>query len=76
MVELSDYIPINFICLAVLGALWLRKLVRMEGHHWLRVAFLTGLLWVSLIYVFFSFFTYLYPPGYGCCVLPCEGADV
>ncbi len=51
VVELPDHIPINLICLAVLGVLGLRKLIRMEGLHWLRVAILTGLLWVLAIYL-------------------------
>ena len=51
MVELSDYVPINFICLGVLGVLGLRKLVRMERFHWPRVVILTGLLWVPAVYL-------------------------
>jgi hypothetical protein len=51
VVELSDYVPINFICLAVLGALGLRRLVRMERWHGARVVILTGLLWVPTIYL-------------------------
>ena len=75
VVELSDYIPINFICLAVLGALVLRKVVRMDGYHWLRVALLTALLWVPVLYLFSSFFTYIYPPDFGCCTPQCGGSD-
>ena len=51
--ELSDYIPLNLICVVALGALGLRRLVRMEGYHWLRVVILTGLLWVPALYLFF-----------------------
>lgn len=76
MVELSDYVPINLICLAVLGLLGLRKLVLMDRLHWLRVVMLTGLLWLPVICVFLSFFTYLYPPGLGCCTPPCEEPNV
>ena len=52
MVELSDYVPVNLISLVVLGALVLRKLVRVEGYHWLRVLILTVLLWLPTIYLF------------------------
>ena len=54
MMGLSDYIPLNLICLGLLGALGLRRLVRMEGYHWLRVVLLTGLLWLPVIYLFLS----------------------
>ena len=50
-VELSDYVPVNFICLAVLGALGLRRLVLMERLYWPRVVILTVLLWVPTIYL-------------------------
>jgi len=55
MVELSNYIPINFICLVALGLLGLRKLVLMDGHHEVRVAVLTCLLWVPTIYLVLLF---------------------
>ena len=51
MVELSDYVPINFICLGLLGALLLRRLVRMERFHRTRAVILTGLLWVPAAYL-------------------------
>ena len=51
MVELSEYVPIDLICVAVLGALLLRRLVRMDGYHWTRVVILTGLLWVPTVYL-------------------------
>ena len=51
MTELLGQVPVNLISLGVLGALGLRKLMRMEGHHWLRVVILTGLLWVVLIFL-------------------------
>ncbi len=51
MVELSEYVPINLICVTVLGALLLRRLVRMDGHHELRVVILTCLLWVPAVYL-------------------------
>ena len=51
--ELSDYIPLNLICVVALGALGLRRLVRMERLHWLRVVILTGLLWLPALYLFF-----------------------
>ena len=52
MIELLEYVPINFISLAVLGALVLRRVVRMERLHWLRVVILTALLWVPAVYLF------------------------
>ncbi|HEX7312718.1 MAG TPA: hypothetical protein VF297_02295 [Pyrinomonadaceae bacterium] len=51
MVELSEYVPVNLISLVVLGLLGLRKLVRMDGYHELRVVILTGLLWVPTIFL-------------------------
>jgi hypothetical protein len=51
MTELLKQVPVDFICVAVLGALGLRRLVRMERLHWLRVVILTGLLWVPTIYL-------------------------
>jgi len=52
MIELSEYVPVNLICVLVLGALGLRRLVRMDGHHWTRVVILTVLLWVPAVYLF------------------------
>ena len=52
MIELSDYVPINLICLGLLGALGLRRLVRIERFHRARVVMLTGLLWVPTLYLF------------------------
>jgi hypothetical protein len=40
------------VCLGLLGALLLRKLVRMDGHHELRVFLLTVPLWALVIYLF------------------------
>jgi hypothetical protein len=62
MVGLSEYVPINFISICVLGALLLRRLVRMEGHHELRVVILTVLLWVPA--VFLLLLPYAPGPGY------------
>jgi hypothetical protein len=69
MVELSDYVPINLICLAVLGALLLRRLVRMERFHWPRVTILTILLWAVLIFLFSE----ALGPGPPGCVVPIRG---
>ena len=52
MVELSEHVPIDLICVAVLAALGLRRLVRMEKYHWPRVVILTALLWALAIYLF------------------------
>ena len=62
MVELSDYVPINLICLAVLGVLGLRRLVRVERFHRLRVVILTALLWVPMLYLF----SLVLPAGHTC----------
>ena len=51
MEELTGYVPVNLICLLILGALGLRRLVRMDGHHELRVVILTCLLWVPTVYL-------------------------
>ena len=59
--ELSDHIPLNLICLAVLGVLGLRRLVRMERFHWLRVVILTACLWALAIYLFLIAFSPPYP---------------
>jgi hypothetical protein len=68
MVELSEYVPINLICVAALAALGLRRLVRMDGHHWTRVVILTGLLWVPTIYLFVLGWSPLFPPYPDSCV--------
>ena len=52
MVELSGYIPLDLVCAVALGALGLRRLVRMEGYHWPRVLLLTVLLWLPTVYLF------------------------
>lgn len=71
MLEFSDSIPINLICLAVLGALLLRRLVRMNGHHWMRVVILTVLLWLPTLYLFLLSWQRLFPPydHYSCVAL-------
>lgn len=51
MIELSAYVPINLISIVILGALGLRRLVRMDGHHWTRVVILTVLLWLPAVYL-------------------------
>jgi hypothetical protein len=51
IIESLDHVPVNFISLCVLGALLLRRLVRMDGHHRARVVILTGLLWVPAVYL-------------------------
>jgi hypothetical protein len=51
MEGLSGYVPVNLICLLILGALGLRRLVLMDGYHELRVVILTGLLWVPTVYL-------------------------
>jgi uncharacterized membrane protein len=51
MIELSEYVPVNFISICVLGVLLLRRLVRMEALHWPRVVLLTVLLWVPAVYL-------------------------
>jgi hypothetical protein len=62
MIELSEYVPINLICLGILGALGLRRVVRMEGYHWPRVVILTALLWVPTVYLFLLVWSSLFPP--------------
>ncbi len=52
MTEVLERLPLSLICVGLLCVLGLRRLVRMEGHHELRVAILTGLLWVPVIYLF------------------------
>lgn len=64
MMELSEYAVVNLICLVVLGALSLRRLVRMERFHWLRVVILTLLLWLPTI----CLFARCLPPGRSACV--------
>jgi hypothetical protein len=70
MVELSGYSPINLICLGLLGALLLRRLVRMERFHWPRVVLLTVLLWVPALYLF----SLPFPESPGC-VVPLQEED-
>lgn len=74
MAGLSEYVPVNLICLGLLGALGLRRLVRMEGHHEVRVAVLTALLWVPVVYLFIAAFLPSYPtcePGAEFCAYSC-----
>jgi hypothetical protein len=52
MLELSEYVPVNLISLGLLGALLLRRLVRMERFLLPRVVILTVLLWVPVFYLF------------------------
>ena len=73
MIELSEYVPINLISILVLGALLLRRLVRMDGHHWTRVVILTGLLWVPAVYLLLLPFA---PPDFPDCVPMDEGRPV
>ena len=65
MIELSEYVPINFISLCVLGALLLRRLVRMDGYHRTRVVILTGLLWVPAVFLLLLPYA---PPDFPDCV--------
>jgi hypothetical protein len=69
MLELSDYIPVNFISIFILGALLLRRLVRMDGHHRARVVLLTGILWVPAIYLFLLSWALLFPSYQHSCVV-------
>lgn len=62
MIELSEYVPLNLICVVALAALGLRRLVRMDGHHWTRVVLLTVLLWVPTITLFLLSWGLLFPP--------------
>jgi hypothetical protein len=68
MTELLEQVPADFICVAALGALGLRRLVRMERFHWPRVVILTVLLWVPTLYLF----SYAFPTSGGCWVPPEE----
>ena len=68
MIELSEYVPINLICVAALAALGLRRLVRMDGHHRARVVLLTALLWVPTVYLFLLSWSSLFPPCEHSCV--------
>jgi hypothetical protein len=61
MIELWEYVPVNLFCVIVLGALGLRRLVRMDGHHWTRVVLLTVILWVPAIYLFLLSWGLLFP---------------
>ena len=66
MVELSEYVPINFICVVALGLLGVRKLVLMERFHWPRVVILTALLWLPVAYLLILGFM----PFSTCCCEP------
>lgn len=76
MVGLSEYIPINLICVAVLGALLLRRLVRMDGHHWTRVVILTCLLWLPAFFLFMLSLDQVFPSFQQSCVPTDEGREV
>ena len=67
--DLSDHIPLDLVCVAALVALGLRRLVRMEGHHRLRVVILTVPLWALAVYLFLI----AYLPSYPDCT---PGGDV
>ncbi len=55
MTELfGEHSPLNLVCLGLLGALVLRRLVRMDGYHWPRVVLLTALLWIPVICLFLN----------------------
>lgn len=76
MLELSNYIPLNLICVVALGALGLRRLVRMEKFHWLRVVIFTGLLWLPVLYCFVSILNGMLFPGGGLYCTPTpEGSN-
>ena len=68
MIELSEYVPINLVCVAALAALGLRRLVRMDAYHWPRVVLLTALLWVPTVYLFLLGWSSLFPPDQQSCV--------
>ena len=72
MIEPSEYVPIDLICVAALAALGLRRVVRMEGYHWPRVMLLTVLLWVPTVYLFLLVWSPLFPPYQQSCVQPSE----
>ena len=62
MTELLERVPFDFVCLAALGALALRRLVLMERFHWPRVVLLTALLWATTLYLL----SLTLPPGHIC----------
>ena len=66
--EMSEHIPVNLICVSLLGALLLRRLVRMERFHWPRVVLLTLLLWVPTVYLFVLGWSALSRPYQHSCV--------
>ena len=68
MTELLERVPFDFVCLAALGALGLRRLVLMERFHWPRVVLLTALLWVPALYLF----SLVFPPGHTCTPLDAD----
>jgi hypothetical protein len=76
MIELSEYVPINLICVAALAALGLRRLVRMEKYHRPRVVLLTGLLWVPTIYLFLLCWPAPFPPYRHSCMTSSEEPPV
>ena len=68
MVELSEHVPIDLICVAALAALGLRRVVRMDRYHRARVVLLTVLLWVPTVYLFLLGWSSLFPPCQYSCV--------
>ena len=64
MTELLGRVPFDFLCLAALGALALRRLVLMERFHWPRVVILTALLWAFAFYLL----SLTLPESQGCVV--------
>jgi hypothetical protein len=68
MLELSEYVPVNLICLGLLGVLGLRKLIRMEEHHDVLAVVLTACL--SALVIFLFILAYLPPP-----LPPCEPGE-
>lgn len=76
MAGLSDYVPVNLISMLILGALWLRRLVRMDGHHWTRVVILTGLFWAPTIYLVLLCCSLLSPPYQHSCVTALDDPPV
>ena len=58
--ELWGDVAVNLICVGLLAALGLRKLILMESYHAERVVLLTGLLWALAVYLFVI--AYVPPP--------------
>ena len=68
MSDLLESIPINLICVGLLGVLGLRKLIRMEEHHAVLAVVLTVCLWGLAACLFIL--AYLPPP-----LPPCEPGE-